>query len=450
MRVPKRNMNVMRTPPRRQPSGFTLVEILTVIVIIGILAGLAIPAITRALGTAKEAAIRTEIDVMSQAMEAYKLEHGDYPPDFSDWEAVERHFRSAFPGIDNNELRILAQFTHYAPGMLRMGDTGAPNGSGSTSDPRIATNYAHYPHAIDRAEALVFCLGGYSKDAKRPFTGQGGPLVKRGGAAFAAEPNGDNNDYLAYQFNSEREPGFFDFDSPQLTVTTISPAGFSPFNYSTDEKTASLTTTSTNDLGFIYHPDPFPVYVPKGTTMPFVFFNSTGYVRAFGVAPTATTGVAWNSGNTLIHHFLNVYLPAGGAGSTADTGVARPYVSNVPDTTPPATMSGFAVVGPVLQFAENRKFQIVSAGLDSNFGGIIGPAVGPAASGLCVAPSGEYYNPFTTFSPAGSAPTLSVVNKFQDDLCLQTQYSTPGIYGSQPQLDNLTNFTTRTLQSDLP
>ena len=147
-------------------SGFTLVEVLTVIVIIGILAGIAIPAINAALRGARNTAIRTDVDVLSQAIEAYKLQHGAYPPDFSDWAAVERHFRKAFPSIDNNELRILAQFTHYNSNSQRTNGTG-------TSDPRTSSAFDHFPHAIDRAEALVLCLGGFSSDKKKPFTGPG-------------------------------------------------------------------------------------------------------------------------------------------------------------------------------------------------------------------------------------------------------------------------------------
>ncbi len=434
-------MKNIRSQTTRTADGFTLVELLTVIVIIGILAGIAIPAITGALRTAKEAAIRTEIDVMSQAMEAYKLEHGDYPPDFSDWDAVETHFRKAFPSIDNNELRILAQFTHYNSSMERCD-------SGGTADPRTSAAFDHYPHAIDRAEALVLCLGGFSKDKKLPFTGQGGPLVKISSAP-AAEPDGTNDDFTFFQFNSERETGFFDFDPPQLSVSLLGPAG-APFAYSNDEG-ATIGGTSTNSLGIVYHPDPFPTYHPAGSTMPMVYFSSRSYAQAWGVAPTSTTGaIAWNSGNSNIHHFLNLYLPAG---AIAETGVARPYVSNVVDTTKPSTMSGFTVApaSTVLQFAEDNKFQIVSAGLDDCYGGIVSAGVGGGVPGISVFPSGEYYNPFATFTPSGAFATISSVDKYQDDLCLQKQYSGSSVYrSSQPQLDNVTNFSSRTLGSDLP
>ena len=401
-----------------------------VIVIIGILAGIAIPAITGALRTAKETAIRTEIDVMAQALESYQLEHGDYPPDFFDWDAVERHFRSAFPNIDNNELRNSGSVHALRQCMNRTASSGTPG------DPRTGSAFTHYPHAIDRAEALVFCLGGFSNDKKHPFTGQGGPLVKISSAP-AAEPDGDWNDFTFFQYNSERETGFFDFDAPQLSVTLA--GGATPFAYSDDER-AAIGATSSNDLGFVFHADPFPTYRPAGSSLPLVYFAASSYQRAFGVLPTATTGaIAWNSTptpNAKIHHFQAVYMPAAGAlGESVNTGAARPYASNVVDTTPPSTLAGFPIpaASTVLQFAQDSKFQIISAGLDDNYGGTLArdgampslAGVGPVARGIGVYPSGEIYNPLFAFTPAGAFATVSSIDKYQDDTAIGSYYLSP-------------------------
>ncbi len=433
----RRIMTVFGGHPKRVASGFTLVEILTVIVIIGILAGIAIPAITGALRTAKETAIRTEIDVMAQALASYKLEHGEYPPDFFDWDAVERHFRKAFPNIDNNELRILAQFTHYDSSMNRTTASGP-------ADPRTGSAFAHYPHAIDRAEALVFCLGGFSSDKKRPFTGQGGPLVLVSGATLPSPATGA--DYLLFQYNSERDTGFFDFDVANLSLFLHESGGplngvvTSPYVYTIDEDhagtnngTGGMLPIADNALSFRYFADPFPTYHPPNSERPLVYFNSRDYDLAWGANKTT----AWNSAPANNHHFQNVYLPSAPTASFPETGVARPYASSVVDTTPPTTIQGMPVQTTVLQFAEDKKFQIVSAGIDDNYGGVIGAGWGGGAAGIAVYPSGAYYNPLSTSVPS--------VDKFQDD-----DYVGTPVYRSQPQLDNITNFTTRTFESDLP
>ena len=76
------NPTAFQRPRPRQ--GFTLVEILVVIVIIGILMGIAIPAISRAILTARQTAIRLELSSMERGIENYREKIGDYPPDFSD------------------------------------------------------------------------------------------------------------------------------------------------------------------------------------------------------------------------------------------------------------------------------------------------------------------------------------------------------------------------------
>jgi len=64
----------------RAPGGFTLVELLVVIIIIAILAAIAVPAVMRATATAQNARIKSEIDMLHMAIQQYKNEYGSYPP----------------------------------------------------------------------------------------------------------------------------------------------------------------------------------------------------------------------------------------------------------------------------------------------------------------------------------------------------------------------------------
>lgn len=114
--------------PRR---GFTLVELLVVLTIIGLLMAILVPTAFRVLINARNARISMEIASLGQALEAYKLDAGDYPPNFNDAAVVKRHVlkRWRLPATE------LAKFEDFCKGGSK---------------------------AIDPAEALVFWLGGQS------------------------------------------------------------------------------------------------------------------------------------------------------------------------------------------------------------------------------------------------------------------------------------------------
>jgi len=64
----------------RTKSGFTLVEILIVVVILGILAAIVIPQFTDASTEAKEARLLSDLQSMRSQIELYKIQHNDEFP----------------------------------------------------------------------------------------------------------------------------------------------------------------------------------------------------------------------------------------------------------------------------------------------------------------------------------------------------------------------------------
>ena len=68
-----------RPRPRRH-AAFTLVEIMIVVVIIGLLAAMAIPALKRVQQAARNNRFINDLRVFTQSFEQYALENGGWPP----------------------------------------------------------------------------------------------------------------------------------------------------------------------------------------------------------------------------------------------------------------------------------------------------------------------------------------------------------------------------------
>ncbi|RJX31091.1 MAG: type II secretion system protein GspG [Desulfurivibrio sp.] len=64
---------------RRHQRGFSLMELMIVMVILGLLASLVGPAMFKKLGTAKQKTAKTQIGMLMTALDAYRLDIGHYP-----------------------------------------------------------------------------------------------------------------------------------------------------------------------------------------------------------------------------------------------------------------------------------------------------------------------------------------------------------------------------------
>jgi general secretion pathway protein G len=65
---------------KRKSSGFTLVEILIVVVILGILAAIVVPQFTSASESARSSSMSTVLQTLRSQLELYQVQHnGDYP-----------------------------------------------------------------------------------------------------------------------------------------------------------------------------------------------------------------------------------------------------------------------------------------------------------------------------------------------------------------------------------
>jgi prepilin-type N-terminal cleavage/methylation domain-containing protein len=143
-------------PPRRL--AFTLTELLVVIAIIAVLAAMVSVGVMRALDTAKQTRIKTEVDQLDAAFKAYRDKYGSFPPsDLSQMAGSSKlvqHLARAFP-------RYTATGT-----MLR--------------DELIAAGLD--ANSLRPDHALVFWLKGFSPDPAHPFVTVDGFQIMNGAA----------------------------------------------------------------------------------------------------------------------------------------------------------------------------------------------------------------------------------------------------------------------------
>jgi general secretion pathway protein G len=83
-------------------AGFTLLELMIVMVVIGILAAIAIPAYTRNIRAAKEATLREDLHVMRGAIDSYTVDKAKAPQSLDD--LVESGYLKVMP-VDPFTLR---------------------------------------------------------------------------------------------------------------------------------------------------------------------------------------------------------------------------------------------------------------------------------------------------------------------------------------------------------
>ncbi len=368
----------------RKQSGFTLVELLVVIAIIGILMGIAVPAIFGVVETAKSTKQRLEIGGIEQAIERYQEKYGDYPPDFSDWTIVERHYRKIFPRIAATELNLLQRLTDLDPSNDL--EIGAAAGTHDSSGWGVSGNDVELSFGMDRAEVLVWTLGGYSSNPILPFSGAGGPLES---VAIDAA-----NGTQQFQVNLDRDNPLYEFDKTRLDVgipDKDSPISAVNFYRSTSGK-----------------PDLFPHYSAHDDGVPFVYFDSRTYAHR-----DSTQGY---------NRYVNSLVAAG-----RDS--VRPYLSDLKTT------------DNSLNFVNPNSFQVVAPGVDGLFG------FASFTGSLAILPNAVSNIPNESLYfiyPTGKVMSIRVRRGriFMTPSGNFSRYQEPEGFGlaDNPQQDNLTNF----------
>jgi prepilin-type N-terminal cleavage/methylation domain-containing protein len=221
-------------PPFRRRRAFTLVELLTVIVIIGILTGLMVAAAVPVRNLVRNWRMKSEITQMALSLERVRndLGGGLYPPDSTNSNDFWQFFRRAFPRCSYTASNLPSGVT--LPGTA--------------------------------AEALVFWLGG-ARDSNGNFIG------------FSSNPLNpfDTSGGTGTSTGAGRIGPFFDFDR-----TRVGPGS------------GGVNTPSSNAWNWVYYPQndlTTPTTAPPGSgtpSWPYVYFKAVA--NAYPTTGYPTTG----------------------------------------------------------------------------------------------------------------------------------------------------------------
>lgn len=144
----------MTKQDRTREAGFTLIELMIVLFILGLLAALVAPRLMGRVGVAKQKTAQTQIQLLATALDLYHLDVGNYPTTEEGLKALKEKPAIAVswggPYLDKtipNDPWGRA-YTYKCPGehgpydLYSLGAAGAPGGEGEN---RAITNWESSP-----------------------------------------------------------------------------------------------------------------------------------------------------------------------------------------------------------------------------------------------------------------------------------------------------------------
>jgi general secretion pathway protein G len=137
---------VIPMPTHRAARGFTLLELLVVMVIIGLLAGYVGPRLFAQIGKSEVKAAKAQIDALQKALDQYRIDTGRYPASGQGLAALVQRpgdeprwagpylARAVPPDPWGRAYQYTSPGSHGDYDLLSLGKDGQPGGDGDDAD----------------------------------------------------------------------------------------------------------------------------------------------------------------------------------------------------------------------------------------------------------------------------------------------------------------------------
>ncbi|MGE8545852.1 type II secretion system major pseudopilin GspG [Alcaligenes sp. Marseille-Q7550] len=133
-----------RSRSRLRHAGFSLIEVMVVLVIMGVMAALIVPNLMDRPDQARAAAARQDVASIMQALKLYRLDNGRYPTQAQGLQALVQkpagvdNWRSYLDRLPQdpwgNPYQYLNPGVHEEIDVFSLGADGQPGGEGSNAD----------------------------------------------------------------------------------------------------------------------------------------------------------------------------------------------------------------------------------------------------------------------------------------------------------------------------
>ena len=125
---------MIRTTIRKTRSGFTLIEILIVVIILGILAAIVIPQFSSASNDARKSNVQSTVQTLRSQVALYKLQHQDVLPDLvTSWDPLTLKTDAAGSTTPAAGVQTFGPYMQDTPTNSLNGRQNVQNGTGNVA-----------------------------------------------------------------------------------------------------------------------------------------------------------------------------------------------------------------------------------------------------------------------------------------------------------------------------